>query len=203
MPDGRFARGIFLTYNTFNTKKGYVAGMKESRGKHLILIGFMGTGKTTVGKVLAKKLSMPLVDTDIEVEQKAGCTISQIFCKQGEAFFRQLERKILQKALFSVPSVITTGGGIVLRRDNVEDMRKGGWVVALTAERDEVIQRLENDSSRPLLKGDMQKQIDKLLSERRESYCFADFTVDTTGRSVTEIAGLIGRQYQEYLTLNV
>lgn len=177
--------------------------MKEKRGKHLILIGFMGTGKTTVGKVLAKKLFMPLVDTDIEVERKAGCTISQIFCEQGEAFFRQLERKILQKALSSAPSIITTGGGIVLRRDNVEDIRKGGWVVALTAERDELIQRLKNDSSRPLLKGDMGKQIDRLLSKRRESYCFADLTVDTTNRSVIEIAGLIYRQYQAYLALDV
>ncbi len=177
--------------------------MKEKRGKHLILIGFMGTGKTTVGKVLAKKLSMPFVDTDLEIERQSGCTISQIFCNQGEEFFRQLERKVLKNTLSSAPSVIATGGGIVLREDNVEDMQKGGWVVALTASRDELIQRLENDSSRPLLRGDMRKQIDELLSKRRESYRFADLTVDTTGRSVTVIAGIIYKHYQEYLTLNV
>lgn len=170
--------------------------MRGDSEKHIILIGFMGTGKTTVGKVLADQLSLPLVDTDGEVERRVGHPIVELFRQRGEEAFRALEREVLLEILDRPPHIVTTGGGIVLRSDNVQEIRKGGWVVALQADRKELFRRLEQDRSRPLLSGDARTQIEKLLAERQGKYDFADLIVDTTDRSVKEVAKMIIDRYQ-------
>lgn len=164
---------------------------------HLVLVGFMGTGKTTVGKILARSLSRKLVDTDQYIEEKRGKAIPDIFRTEGETRFRQYEHDILTEMIhMPKPLVITTGGGIVLRRDNVKLMTKNGWVVALTASRDTLLQRLQQDTSRPLLAGDLEERIDRLLAERSTAYDFADITVDTSDKTPHEVAQTIIHQFR-------
>lgn len=152
----------------------------------------MGTGKTTVGELLAKALSRPIVDTDHYIEKKQGKTVTDIFQIEGERHFRELEHDVLVELTGSQkPFVITTGGGIVLRPDNVTQMLTKGWVVALTADRDVLIRRLREDSTRPLLAGNFEQRIDALLAERSGAYDFAHATVDTSNKTPDEVAKTI------------
>src|SRR5690606_39339190 len=98
-------------------------GMRREK-KPLILIGFMGTGKTTTGKALARRLGLSLVDTDREIERKTGKRISELFREVGEEGFRDLESRVLKQVLAETPGVVTTGGGIVLRPENVRLMKE-------------------------------------------------------------------------------
>ncbi|GGE23072.1 shikimate kinase [Marinithermofilum abyssi] len=156
--------------------------------KHLILTGFMGTGKTTVGKLLAEKLNCPLVDTDAEVEKSVKQSISSLFAEKGEAVFRDWESRVLKEVLSGPPRVVTTGGGIVLRQENRRMMRSLGWVVCLTADRDELLHRLKGDESRPLLQGNARQKVEQLLEERRGYYRDSDWVIDTTGKTPEEVA---------------
>lgn len=168
-----------------------------AKQRHIILVGFMGTGKTTVGELLARRLGRRMIDTDHDLEERRGKSIADIFRTEGEARFRELEHRILADWVHSpVPLVVTTGGGIVLRPDNVTLMKERGWVVALQAERDALIRRLRQDTSRPLLAGDLEKRIDHLLAERRHAYDFADVTVDTSHRTPGEVVEVIMNKYR-------
>src|SRR5690606_17550227 len=161
--------------------------------KPLILIGFMGTGKTTVGKALAVRLGLPLVDTDQEIEKQAGQRISEIFQRCGEEGFRALESRVLRQVLTGNPGIVTTGGGIVLRPENVRLMREFGLVIALHASAEEIIRRLSGDTDRPLLRGDLRQRVSRLLEERRGMYDFAHVQVDTTTLTVAEVVDRICR----------
>lgn len=164
---------------------------------HIILVGFMGTGKTTVGELVAQKLFRQMIDTDHYLENKRGKTIAEIFSTEGELRFRQQEHDVLAELLQTPePLVMTTGGGIVLRPDNVELMKKSGWVVALTATRDVLIQRLQQDTTRPLLAGDLEQRIDQLLAERSQAYDFAHLKVDTSHRTPEEVVHVIIHHYK-------
>lgn len=165
--------------------------------KPLILIGFMGTGKTTTGKALARRLGLSLVDTDREIERKTGKRISELFREVGEEGFRDLESRVLKQVLAETPGVVTTGGGIVLRPENVRLMKETGWVVALYASEDEIVRRLAATSDRPLLEGDVRQRVARLLRERRGLYDFAHFRVDTTGLTVVEVVDQICRRLPE------
>jgi shikimate kinase len=158
--------------------------------KHIILIGFMGTGKTSVGKQLNQLLSLPWVDTDRYLEEKWGFSIADYFTKFGEPAFRKEESEGLQQLLNrSSPTIITTGGGIVLKEENREQMLKKAWIICLTADLKEIIYHVIQDSTtRPLLKGDIYKEISQLWQERDGKYSFADITIDTTHRSVEAVA---------------
>lgn len=155
--------------------------------RHLILIGFMGTGKTTVGKALAPILELPWVDTDQSLVEQWGFSIAEYFQCYGEASFREAETAKLKELLQSTPSVITTGGGIVLKRENQDLMKKYGWVIHLHADPEEIIRRVRNDLERPLLKGDTRQKVLQLYEERTGKYDFADLTIDTTMRPIEEI----------------
>jgi len=171
-------------------------GMRREK-KPLILIGFMGTGKTTTGKALARRLGLSLVDTDREIERKTGKRISELFREVGEEGFRDLESRVLKQVLAETPGVVTTGGGIVLRPENVRLMKETGWVVALYASEDEIVRRLAATSDRPLLEGDVRQRVARLLRERRGLYDFAHFRVDTTGLTVAEVVDQICRRLPE------
>ncbi|MEW8986999.1 MAG: shikimate kinase, partial [Bacillus sp. (in: firmicutes)] len=114
----------------------------------IYLIGLMGAGKTTVGKELAAELGISVVDMDAEIVKQQGTTINDIFAEKGESFFRSLEAKLI-KELPQENVIITTGGGIILNEANQEWMKEHGFVVYLDANPDEILERLQNDQSRP------------------------------------------------------
>ncbi|MGG1443737.1 shikimate kinase [Brevibacillus laterosporus] len=154
---------------------------------NIILIGFMGTGKSTVGEHLAQQLQYERCDLDEEIVKATGKTISQIFAEDGEEMFRQLESDVLRRLVDGNRRVIITGGGAVLRPENVQVMLQYGIVVALTAEEQEIIRRVEQDQNRPLLQGNVKVKVRELLQARAGAYDFAPIQVDTTGKTIEEI----------------
>lgn len=138
--------------------------------RNIVLIGFMGTGKTVTGRVLAERTGMELVDMDSIIEERAGKPISDIFATDGEPAFRAMERSLAQELSQRSGLVISTGGGIVLNPDNVTDFERNGLVVCLTASPEVIFQRLENDTTRPLLSGDKKEQINGILETRKPLY---------------------------------
>ncbi|KEO82655.1 shikimate kinase [Tumebacillus flagellatus] len=161
-------------------------------GARIFLIGFMGTGKTTVGEQLASALDVPLFDSDQEIVKREGRSIPEIFAADGEVHFRKLETAMLTELAAGGPAVITTGGGAVLAAENRDMMKKSGFVVCLTATVEEIVRRVENDPNRPLLQGgDLKGRILALQEARAGLYEFADLALDTTGRSLADIVGEI------------
>lgn len=162
---------------------------------NLVLVGFMGTGKTTVGAALAASLGMKHKDLDDAIVENEGRTIPEIFTDQGEAYFRDVETRYLTEILEDGPQVVTTGGGAVLRQQNVEIMLAKGIVIALHATEEELIKRLESDTGRPLLAGGVAERVRTLMAQRAGAYDFAPIQIDTTGKSlvdiVTEITGQV------------
>ncbi|HHY73035.1 MAG TPA: shikimate kinase [Bacillus bacterium] len=154
--------------------------------KSLYLTGFMGSGKTTIGKLLAEKLALPVIDTDQFIEEQLQKTIREIFETEGEEQFREYEEQFL-KMIPTENNIITTGGGIILKNENRTWMRKNGTVIYLHCEPEEIMKRLASDETRPLLDGDKQKNILSIFAKRSEYYDDADFKIDTTGKSPVEI----------------
>lgn len=161
---------------------------KHSRVERIFLTGFMGAGKTTVGRSLATALCWSFVDLDHIIEQLAGISISSIFAERGEEVFRSLETAALKDVATHERVVISTGGGIVVNPLNRCLMRESGVIVHLSVHAEEAMKRLEGDTSRPLLSGDDRfARIAALLEERSEAYADADMIVETAGRSPREI----------------
>jgi len=162
--------------------------------KNIVLIGFMGSGKTTVGKSLEEKTDMVFVDTDELIEAYEGCKVSEIFADKGEAYFRRLEKETLKNLLESTDNkVISTGGGIVTNQENIPLLKQLGKVFYLRIKPETVVERLEGDKTRPLLIGeDKLVKVEQLMTDRKELYeMAADKTIDTDGLSVSEIVGKI------------
>lgn len=160
--------------------------------KNIILIGFMGAGKTTTGKVLARKLGRRFIDLDREIEANCRMTISEIFRVHGEAFFRDQERLTIRERLPQSDAIIATGGGAVLLPENVVNLKKQGSMVCLAARPDTIISRIGHDKTRPLLNApDRRELISKLLAERAHRYQLADLTVDTNQLTPDEVADKI------------
>jgi shikimate kinase len=151
-----------------------------------VLVGFMGTGKSTVGQALAECLGWRFVDTDQVIVEREGRTIPELFETMGETYFREQESRVLEDVLDGDHQVVSTGGGSVLREANRETMRAGGFVVALTAPPSVLLERLRADANRPLLAGDKEERVLRLLEERKDAYDFAHFTVDTSESNVRE-----------------
>lgn len=144
---------------------------------NVFLIGMMGTGKTTVGQLLAAQLGYRFFDTDILIERVAGTTINEIFATRGESYFRTLESQVLEQVCAYTRSAIATGGGIVLKPGNWGHLRHG-LIVWLDAPVEILVQRLQEDESRPLLKDrDLSEKLSTLLAERRSLYAQADLRI--------------------------
>lgn len=159
--------------------------------KNVVLTGFMGTGKTSTGKVLAYRLGRRLVDTDKLIEEKYQTKISDIFAEKGEEYFRDLETEMIREVAGRGNQVIATGGGAVKRAENVVLLKETGIIVGLTADVDHILARTANRGERPLLDSDedeRRQRIEKLLEERRDFYAQADYTVDTGEHSPREVA---------------
>jgi len=156
--------------------------------QHIVLIGFMGTGKSTVSQLLAEKLGCAAIDTDTEVERREGKLIKEIFAEHGEPAFRERETAALAAVLaLPDPHVIATGGGAVLAEKNRLMMCDRGFVVALKADAASIIARVAQDPARPLLQGDSEKRVPMLLEERKHAYDFAHLVIDTTPLSAEEV----------------
>lgn len=175
---------------------------ERRRKKSFVLVGFMGSGKTTVGEALAKTLGWQQVDTDALIEQTQKKAISQIFRENGEEGFRQMETALLQEmadrpeAADGTGQIISTGGGIVLRQENRQLLHQLGTVVLLNVQAPTVVARVGRDSARPLLQGkDRLRRVSTLLARRQPAYHdTADLVVDTDGKTPDEIAAEILRR---------
>lgn len=156
---------------------------------NITLIGFMGTGKTTVGRRLAKRLGWPLVDLDEVIVSAAKKSIPAIFAEHGEPVFRRLEHRAILKILHQDQQVIATGGGAFIDPGNRRFLKAIGPVICLTAAPKIILQRVRQSlPSRPLLAGGPSlSQIQQLLAQRAAAYAKADLTIDTSGLSVDEI----------------
>ncbi len=159
----------------------------------IVLIGFMGTGKTTVGKALAKRLGKDFVELDRLIEQRAGKPIPRIFDESGETGFRELEITVARETAGRLNSVIACGGGIVLNQINIDRLRQEGVIVYLTASPEVILKRVSGDAAeRPLLRvADPAQTITELLKFRQPFYeRAAEITVNT---SKMDIAGVVGQ----------
>jgi len=157
---------------------------------NIILTGFMGTGKTAVGKKLAKRLGWKFIDVDELIERSAKTSIAKIFTEHGEAVFRRLERRHILRAIHGRHQVIATGGGAVLDPQNRSRLRASGPVVCLTAKPQTIIDRVEKKGhTRPLLHGGKTplSRVKTLLAERTKAYAQADLTIDTSPFSVDDV----------------
>ncbi len=160
---------------------------------NVVLIGFMGTGKTAVGQKVASQLGCEFMDTDTLIEAHAGRPIPRIFAEDGEEAFRRLEAEVVAAASASMGVVIATGGGVVLRAENMQRLRQNGVIIALRADPRAILARVGTGGgeARPLLGSDPEERIRRLLQERDALYQDADLTLDTSMLSLDEAASRI------------
>jgi shikimate kinase len=167
--------------------------------KNIVLTGFMGTGKTEVGRMLAKKLGYSFLDADAEIEKTTGMTIAAIFSGRGEPAFRDIESAVILSLSGYDSAVISTGGGAVLRKENMDNLHRKGVIVCLEASAATIFSRTEDNDDRPLLMAeDRLARIKEMLAARRPYYEKADIMVDTEGKVPMEIADEIMEEMRSY-----
>jgi len=158
--------------------------------KNIILVGFMGTGKTTIATAIANRLGMRYVSTDDMIEKSEKRTINEIFTKDGEEYFRDVESKAVREASEMENAVIDAGGGAVIRDENIANFKSRGVIICLTAEEETIFERTKKYKHRPLLNvEDPKMKIRALIAKRAPYYAKADYTIDTgklTARQVVE-----------------
>ena len=169
------------------------------RPRIVFLTGFMGTGKSAVGEALARRLGLPFVDTDREIERRAGMTVAGIFRERGEAAFRVLEREAVAEACAGPGAVVATGGGAVLDPESRARMEQSGIIVCLEASPEVILERIGPGESRPLLAGaaDPLERIRELLERRAPVYASLPFRVDAATGDPDEVAAGIVRRLGE------
>ena len=146
--------------------------------RSLVLIGMMGAGKSSIGRKLAQRLNLPFVDADTEIERAAGMSISEIFAKHGESYFRAGEARVIARLLDGGPQVLATGGGAFMHPQSREAIRAKGVSVWLRAEHDVLMKRIKRRNDRPMLKtDDPGETLRRLMLERDPVYSEADVTV--------------------------
>lgn len=156
---------------------------------NIILIGFMGTGKSTVGLRLAQKLKMDFVDMDKEIERVTGLPVHELFRRYGEIRFRSEEKLMARKLAQRANQVIATGGGVVLQMENIDVLHRSGTIICLEAAPEDILERVNRKKgSRPLMKkGAGLEDVKALLESRRTLYSCADMRVNTSGRGVEQV----------------
>ncbi len=170
---------------------------------NVVLIGFMGTGKTSLGKILAPKLGCAFVDLDQKIETDNQMTIPEIFKRFGEKYFRELEKNAVKEVSKRRGIVIATGGGTVKDEENIKMLKENGIMICLNCDVDEILFRTEQKGDRPVLDehhknhGDRKAAIEKLLAERKKFYDQADYKVDTTNWSPLQIIDDICKYLKE------
>ena len=171
--------------------------MKETC--NIFLIGFMGCGKSTVAAKLNQMYGMHVVEMDQEISKRQKMSIPEIFEQYGEEYFRNLESALLEEIATGSRQVVSCGGGVVLREDNVAEMKKSGHIVLLTAKPENVLKRVQKDDNRPILKGRKTvEDIQTLMEARREKYeGAADIVVATDDKNIAEICDEIIQRIEE------
>lgn len=165
---------------------------------NLVLVGFMGTGKSTLGPRLAERFGLDYVDLDDVIVEETGREIAAIFAEDGEAAFRAIERDVVSRWSAPRGTVVAAGGGVVLDPENVSRLRSGGLLVCLWADPDEVWRRAGRDPRRPLLdRSDARCFMERLLAAREPLYRAIRPFVDTTGRQVDDVVGEIAEIYRD------
>ena len=156
--------------------------------RNIILTGFMGTGKSEVGKQLAAVLGRKFIDTDIQIEQEEGMSIAQLFTTRGESYFRERERQTIVYACQEEGAIIATGGGAMVSEENAARLKTSGMVICLTATPEVILSRVQKDETRPLLQSeDRLARVRTLLAARAEAYARADAMIDTSHLDVNGV----------------
>ena len=165
--------------------------------RNIALCGFMGTGKSSVGRLVAETLHFAFLDTDTVIEARAGKAVSQIFEEQGEAAFRELEKRIVKELSLRDRTVIATGGGLVVDPENMASLQQHAYVVCLWAAPETIWSRVKNQSHRPLLnEPDPLEKIKRMLAERAPFYKQANVLLSTELRSAREVAQQVLHQFR-------
>lgn len=166
---------------------------------NIVLIGFMGTGKSTISKYMSRMYGMEIVEMDQIIEEREGMSISNIFEKHGEEYFRNLETELLIEMQDKKNVIISCGGGVAMRERNVAEMKKIGKVVLLTASPETILDRVKDNDDRPLLNGNKNVEyIEKLMEARRKKYeAAADILVETDNKPAQEICEDMVRKLME------
>ncbi|WP_100402356.1 shikimate kinase [Bacillus sp. FJAT-42315] len=155
----------------------------------IFITGFMGAGKTTIGQLLANQLQIPVIDTDVYIEQREGAAISEIFGDKGEAYFREAETAALQQFCTNEQKIVTTGGGIIMKEQNRQLMKKHGVVIFLEVDLAVIFDRLKGDTSRPLIQNQEQARIQELYESRLPLYReAANLIIHTTDQTAEQVA---------------
>ena len=157
--------------------------------KNIFLIGFMGCGKSTIARQLAKKLSADIVEMDETIEAETGMSINEIFEVYGETYFRDLESQLIERITLSGGAIVSCGGGAILRQENVDTMRKNGQIIYLSATPKTIYERIRFSTNRPLLNGNMNVEyITSLMEKRLPLYkSAADKTIFVDMKNIEEI----------------
>ncbi|MGN0325205.1 MAG: shikimate kinase [Lachnospiraceae bacterium] len=165
--------------------------------RNIVLIGYMGSGKSTVAKELYRKTGMKILDTDLMIVEKQGRSINAIFAEDGETAFRDMETKLLEElsgsAAYQKNCILSTGGGMPVREENRALLKKLGTVFFLKATTDTILEHVKNDTERPLLRNpDRREKIEEMLAQRTPAYeDAADYVIDTDHKSVVEVTEYI------------
>jgi shikimate kinase len=162
---------------------------KRGGGVNIVLTGFMGTGKTAVGRHVADKLRVPFVDVDAEIVKKAGKSVQEIFSIDGEDAFRKLESLTIAEIAARDKTVIATGGGALIDSHNRKNLESHGLLVCLKARTGTLLERLKDDLTRPLLSGEnLDTKMERLMKERQSAYDLCPIQVQTDGKTITQVA---------------
>ncbi|MCE2927045.1 MAG: shikimate kinase [Rickettsiales bacterium] len=166
--------------------------------KPVVLVGLMGAGKTTIGRRLAQALAVPFIDSDQEIVEAAGCSISDIFALYGESIFRDLEQRVLVRLIGASPCILATGGGAFINpmvRQAIKDHAISVW---LKADLETLVERTSRRDTRPLLKtGDKSEILAKLMDERYPIYAEADITIDSNASAHEAVVDRIMQALKE------
>ena len=157
--------------------------------RNVFLIGFMGSGKSTIASYLAENYGMEIIDMDQLIVEREGMAIPDIFAQKGELYFRDVETSLLIEIHGEQNKVVSCGGGVVLREKNIQAMKKSGQVVLLNAKPETILERVKDDDNRPLLRGNKNVQfIRDMMEKRQPKYeAAADLVIHTDGKSADEI----------------
>lgn len=168
--------------------------------RNIALVGFMGCGKSTIGKIISDRVSADFIDTDTVIEKNTGMSINSIFDSYGEDYFRKLERNLCKLIALYPPLIIATGGGVIKNEANVENLKHSGVIVYLKSTPERIYRNISHDNTRPLLANTQDKyaKIKELLEQRTPLYeACADYTVDISMLRIEESVQMVSRLYYE------